>query len=228
MAFIVKNTTFPGLLDLVSPHSCRGCGRLGEPLCECCKNHIIKFHQNICPNCKNKKTTAICNKCENSSPIYVISERNGILGELIHNYKYYSIRALARPLAEMLAQILPLDLPTNSIIVPLPTATHHIRARGLDHTYLIAKHLSKIRHLKTEQILLRNKNTVQVGTDRKTRLAQAKSAYTLNPKYQIKKDATYILLDDIWTTGASVKSAEKILRATGIKDIRITILAYSS
>ena len=215
MPFIVKNTTLPSLLDLISPHSCRGCGRLGEPLCECCKNHIIKTHQNICPNLKS------------SSPIYVVGERNSLLGTLIHDYKYYSIRALAHPLAEMLDKVLPQNLPKNSIIVPLPTATHHIRARGLDHTYLIAKHLAKIRHFRSEHILLRAKNTVQVGSDREKRLTQAKFAYTVNPKCKISKNTTYILLDDVWTTGASIKSAENILRQAGATKIKIALLAYS-
>ena len=216
MPFIVKNTTFPNFLDLVFPHSCRGCGLIGEPFCERCKNHIIKSHQNLCFNLKS------------SSPIYILGERSGILGDLIHDYKYYSIRALARPLAEMLNEILPKDLPKNSVVVPLPTATHHIRARGLDHTYLIAKHLAKIRHYKLERILLRAKNTVQVGSNRSDRLTQAKSAYIKNPKCKINKDTTYILLDDVWTTGASIKAATKLLQQAGGKNIVVAVLTYSS
>lgn len=211
MLFIVKNTTFPSLLDLLFPHSCRGCGLTGEVLCERCKNNIIRNRKDF------KK-----------SNMYVVSRRNGLLDQLIQDYKYHSIRALARPLAELLDQVLPKNLSKDSVIVPLPTATHHVRSRGFDHTYLLAKNLGKIRKFKVEKILVRNKNTVQVGADKKARLKQVKEAYSLNPKIKIKKDATYILLDDVWTTGASITAAKKILQNAGAKNIKIALLAYSS
>lgn len=209
MSFIVKSTTLPGLFDLVSPHSCRGCGCLGVVLCECCKNDILK-HQQIHP------------------PIYAVGEKNGVLETLIHDFKYCSVRDLAKPLAELIDRTLPKDLPQNSIIVPLPTATRHVRARGLDHTYLIGKHLAKMRHFTLKRAILRDKNTVQVGSDRATRIAQASSAYTINSHIKINPNATYILLDDVWTTGASIKAAEKILKDAGAQNIIVALLTYSS
>ncbi len=228
MAFIVKNTTFPGLLDLIFPHSCKGCGLIGEPLCERCKNYILKNHSKICPNCKKEKSSTLCKHCPDLPPIYVVSDRSGLLGSLIHDYKYYSTRALARPLTELLDASLPQNLPTNSVLVPLPTATHHIRTRGFDHTYKIAKNLAKIRNLTVEKILIRNQNTTQVGSNREKRLSQAKSAYSINPKAKIDGTKTYILLDDVWTTGASVTSALKKLQSAGAKKFIICLLAYSS
>lgn len=230
MPNIVNNTTLPSLLDLIFPHSCRGCGRIGNVFCKDCKNYIITHRQNFCPYCKKPSPAGKCLSfsCQNFPPTYVISNRNGLLGELIHNYKYYSIRALAHPLAELLDVSLPPKLPANSVLVPLPTATHHIRTRGLDHTLLIAKHLSKIRHLPLEKVLIRNKNTVQVGSDRSKRLVQASLAYSINPQYKIKPTTTYILIDDVWTTGASILSAAHKLQSAGAKDIIIALLAYSS
>lgn len=198
-------------MDLLFPHSCRGCGLTGEALCECCKNNIIKCRVDL-----------------NKPNFYAVSSRDGLLDDLIHEYKYQSVRALARPLAELLNAILPNDLPKNSIIVPLPTATNHIRVRGFDHTYKIAKNLSKIRGYKVEKLLVRNKNTVQVGASKKERLTQASLAYALNPKIAIKKDSTYILFDDVYTTGASIKAAKTLLEKAGIKNIKVALLAYSN
>ena len=212
MLFIVKNTTFPNLFDLLFPHSCMGCECLGSVLCECCKKNILQAT-------KTKKEL---------SSIYAVGERSGLLGELIHDYKYHSIRALAKPLAELIDAALPQKLPKNCAIVPLPTATHHVRARGLDHTYLIGKNLSKIRHMPLKRILIRNKNTVQVGSDRNTRLKQATSAYALNPKIKINKNTTYVLLDDVYTTGASIEAAKEILKAAGAQKIIAALLARSS
>ena len=228
MPNIVKNTTLIGPVDLDFPHSCRGCGRIGEVLCERCKNYIKSTHQNFCPQCKKIKSSSTCKNCPDLPPIYVISNRDSMLGELIHDYKYHSVRALARPLAELLDSALPKDLPKDTRIVPLPTATHHIRSRGFDHTLLLAKKLGKLRGLPVEKLLERNKNTVQVGSDRSARLTQADSAYKINPKIKIDKNATYLSLDDVWTTGASVTSAVNKLKQKGAKKIVIALLAFSS
>ncbi|MBR0430845.1 ComF family protein [Candidatus Saccharibacteria bacterium] len=227
MNFIVKNTTFPNPLALLAPHSCRGCGRIGEPLCNCCKNYIILNHENYCPNCKNLNPTGKCPNCQNLPPIFVADQRSTLIGTLIHDYKYHSVRALSKSLAEILNHILPLiDGPVK--IVPLPTINQHIHIRGFDHTYLIAKSLVKMRpNWQLENLLLRSNNSVQVGSDAKTRLTQAKNAYALNPKISLNQSATYLLLDDVWTTGASMQSAYQKLTQAGLSKIIITVLAVS-
>ena len=228
MPNIVKNTTFINPLDLIAPHSCRGCGRIGKPLCDCCKKNILNKHINYCPNCKSKNPTGKCLKCKNLPPIFVVDERSKLIGKLIHDYKYNSARALALPLAEMIDYILP-NIPDSISIVPLPTIPKHIRSRALDHTLLIAKKLVKIRgnNYRVEQLLKRNANTVQVGTDEKTRMAQAKSAYNLTKNAHINPKTTYILLDDVWTTGASMKAAIKKLRDSGVRKIIVVVLAVN-
>lgn len=220
MAKNVKNTTFPGLLDLIAPHSCRGCGRLGTALCDCCKNYIKQ--------CKNHNITNKITQKSKFPPIYTIGTREDLLANLIHDYKYYSIRAIGTKLAELMYDNLPSDLPQNTVIVPLPTSTKHIRERGFDHTLFIAKKLAHLAHFKVQPLLLRNQNTVQVGSDKKTRLAQAKNAYAVNPKISIDPTTTYLLLDDVWTTGASMKSAVKKLRSAGAKKLSVALLAVST
>lgn len=217
MSFIVKNTTIINPFDLIAPHSCRGCGRLGEPLCNCCKNDILKLHSTF------HKDFSV----ENLPPLYTLGPREGLLSALIYDYKYNSNRALGKTFAELLDTILP-PSEGKTFIVPLPTAHHHIRARALDHTLKIAKHLAKKRHLEVASVLVRAKDTVQVGADRATRLQQAGEAYALNQKISIDPTATYILLDDVWTTGTSLLSATKKLREAGALKIDIAVLAISS
>ena len=234
MANIVKNTTFPSLLDLLAPHSCRGCGTLGTVLCDCCKKNIINSHFNFCPICKAKKSTPSCPHCPDLPGTFIVGSRQDLIGQLVSDLKFHSVRALAKPLAEILNAILLTELPDNNqklILVPLPTIKKHVRARGLDHTLLIAKHLARL-HLNcsVERLLIRHQNTVQVGADAATRRSQATSAYTLNPKLKIDHTATYLLLDDVWTTGASMLAAAKIAQKAGIKlaNLKLAVLAVSS
>ena len=146
---------------------------------------------------------------------------------LIHDFKYESVRAIGNKLAEMMAARLP-DLPKETIIVPLPTATHHIRERGFDHTLFIAKRIAKLKRIKVQKLFIRTANTVQVGADKSTRIAQAEHAFEINPKIAINKNTTYILFDDVLTTGASIKSALKKLREAGALKVIIALLATSS
>jgi len=234
MPNIVKNTTFIGLLDLLAPHSCRGCGSIGQPLCDCCKNYIIQHHQNFCPVCHQPNSTGKCPNCQHLPTIFVAGKRSDLIGKLIHDFKYQSVRALAHPLAKILDGILPdTDQLTHHAskiaIVPLPTISQHIRERGLDHTYLIAKHLANLRgsNYRVAKFLIRNQDSIQVGSSRETRLAQAASAYTLLSKAKIDTITTYLLLDDVWTTGASFQAAYQLLQDAGAKNIIIATLALS-
>ncbi len=225
MSFIVKNTTHAGFLDLIAPHSCRGCGRLGTIVCDCCKKYILKQDNSICPNCKEVCKDHCCKKCH-LPPIYYVGRREGLLATLIHDYKYNSTRSIKNTLTEALDRVLP-SIEGPVVIVPLPTISRHIRERGLDHTFLISKKLAHLRGYTAQKLLARSENTVQVGTNRKTRITQASQAYSINKKIKIDNSTTYILFDDVWTTGASIKAATKKLQQAGASKIIILILAVS-
>ena len=216
MSFIVNNTTFPSLLDLLAPHSCRGCGAIGEALCHRCKNNIILESSNFCPNCKAINPTGNCSKCKSLPPTFVIGNRTDLICKLIYD------------LAELLHATLP-AITGPVVIVPLPTIRRHIRTRGLDHTYLIAKHLARIRgsSYQVSRLLTRASNTVQVGSSRKARITQANSAYAIRAGATLHPNVTYIIFDDIWTTGASIKAATKLLQKAGARKIIISLLAVS-
>ncbi len=227
MSLIVKNTTFPKLFDLIAPHSCRGCGRIGDILCNRCKNYIINQHQSFCPQCKNLTHAGYCPNCSELPPIFVASERVGLIDNLIHDYKYSSLRSLAKPLAEILNNCLP-TIKTPVIVVPLPTISSHLRERGFDHMSLIAKHLTRLHdNWQLQKLLFRTNNTVQVGSNKGQRESQAVKAYITNSKISINPIATYLLIDDVWTTGASMKSAIKKLQQAGATNIIVGILAVS-
>ena len=224
----VKNTTFPGLFDLLAPHSCRGCGQIGHVLCNRCKNYILSNHEAICPHCKVPTKAGRCEHCKDLPPTFIIGERSGLIGNIVHDYKYHSIRSLARPLAELMHEFLP-PINTSSVIIPLPTIDHHIRTRGFDHTKLIAKHLAKLQgpNCTAKPLLIRTKNTTQVGTNRTTRLYQAANAYAIKPNITVNSNITYILLDDVWTTGASMRACIEKLQQAGANQIIIALLSLS-
>ncbi len=71
----MKNTTKWGLLDLVCPHTCRGCGELGAVFCERCKKYITSQRQAICPICKKMFAKKIKN-VDNPENVQEVREKS--------------------------------------------------------------------------------------------------------------------------------------------------------
>lgn len=154
--------------------------------------------------------------------LFVVGWREGVLKKLVSEFKYESVRAVGEVLAEMLDETIPdlsAVLPEGAevVVVPLPTIGKHVRKRGLDHTLILARKLAKMRGWKCERVLERAVDTVQVGAKAKERQEQAKRAYEVSREVDSKK--YYLLLDDVWTTGASMKAAERVMRKAGAKKV---------
>lgn len=227
MEFVVKNTTKWRLIDLVAPHSCRGCGHTGAVLCERCKIYNKEQREVICPLCRmvvaqsyeNGGKLVKCPNCEMELlGLWAVGWRRGVLKKLVSEFKYESVRAIGEVLAEMLNEVIPdlakiLPEGAEVVVVPLPTIGKHVRRRGLDHTLILARKLAKKRGWKCEQILTRVVDTVQVGAKVKERREQAERAYKVSRGVDSRK--YYLLLDDVWTTGASMKAAERVMREAG-------------
>ena len=224
MRFIVKNTTKCGLVDLVCPLSCEGCGRIGEGLCECCKKDFLLEHRNYCPSCKKM----IQERCENCAmpflATYMLGWKNSVVGRMVGEYKYQARRRYGEILAEMLDAVIPY-FDGEVVVVPMPTLRKHIRERGFDHTMRLAKGLAKLRGWEVQPIIQRRRETVQVGANMERRKVQAGVAYYL--RGEVREDVTYLVLDDVWTTGASMKAVGRILNKNGAKKIVAAVLAVN-
>lgn len=231
MSFVVKNTTINWLLDLVCPYSCRGCGHLGEVLCGCCKNDYVRQHKNICPLCKKilGNGDLKCDECElDFGMVAVAGWKDDVFGRIVREYKYKSVRSAGDIMVELLDLAITRKINEKEgwdevVVVPLPTIGRHIRERGFDHTLELAKRLAQKRSWKVETLLVRAKDTVQVGAKASVRQQQAKEAYGIYGKVDGRK--RYILLDDVWTTGASVLGAAKVMRDAGATDLSIAVIA---
>jgi competence protein ComFC len=203
----VKNTMLDAALGLLAPHLCYGCNYEGAVLCDNCKYDIIK--------------SSLDGRVSSRGP-WVVGRRVDTLERLIDAYKFGNVKAVGKRLAELIDAIVP-PLPTDTVIVPIPTITSHIRQRGYDQVLLMARHFGSLRDLLVEKILIRITTTVQHTADRKTRLHQASEAFRVET--QLLPDRTYVLLDDIVTTGATLNAAKENLLAAGARVVRIVAVA---
>ena len=222
MGFRVKNTTVRTIFELFCPHHCLLCGKLGGIVCGYCKNYNTSDYTNECLEC-GEIIKSRCSRCEKPyDDSWVVGKRKEGLGRLVDGLKYQSIRALAWPIAEMMDAVLPC-LPENVVVVPVPTLARHVRERGLDHTWLMARDLAKMRGWRCQKLVQRVTNTVQVGSDARQRRRQAKRAYALAGEIDMNKH--YVVLDDVCTTGASLEAVCEALRGGGAKRISVVVLA---
>lgn len=243
MGFDVKITTFFRPLELVAPLSCRGCGRLGGLLCGCCKNYNISWSFGACARCGGRilgtsravkggsegakglaeASTAVVKRCKCKVPVYTVGYREGVLKELVEEYKFNSLRAASEVLAELIDEVLPEEM-GEVAIVPLPTVSRHIRERGFDHTRLLAKKLARRRKEFSVALVLKRKGQkVQVGKGEKERRAQAAEAYEADIG-AIDAGKTYLLLDDVWTTGASMEAAIAVMKKAGARRLMAAVI----
>lgn len=211
------------VLSFVAPHPCCGCGKLQGLLCSDCKYDIISDKFLGCVGCgRPSGVSGVCGQCTIPySRAWCVGERSGTLEELIDQYKFERVREAHRILAGLLADMLP-ELPEDIVIVPVPTIASHIRQRGYDHTRLLAKELGKRLRRPVAYPLRRVTQTKQREASRAVRIKQAESAFAAS---KVRDTATYLLIDDIATTGATLKYAAKTLKDADARDIWVAVIA---
>ena len=212
------------LLSKVAPHLCCGCGKTCTILCDNCKYDINSDVYTQCLACRGPADEAgVCHHCMMPyTRAWCVGERSGVLQRLVGDFKFQNIYAAYIPLARLLDERIS-ELPPDTIIVPVPTVAAHIRERGYDHTYLIAKWIAKRRQLKVQPLLIRLTSTKQRDAGRQQRIEQAKVAFGTSGA--INKDAQYLVIDDVVTTGATMQYAAETLRQAGADRVWVAAIA---
>ena len=207
---VVKN-----IANAIFPERCRGCGAIGGFLCERCKKYISE----------NVLVREIDERGEFLRAEY-LGFWEEILGEMVEECKYAPARGLVAEIAEVVWQGYFERCNSPLILVPMPTSRKHVRERGFDHMDLIGRGIERysdgaVRRLR---LLERAKDTAQVGASSEVRRKQAKEAVRVNEKALeefLKSDfkGEVVLIDDVWTTGASMLEAGRMLKEAGVTNL---------
>lgn len=227
MVIITMLLLLDDLLSLIAPHICKRCGVVGSTYCERCINDTLKETKPFCVYCGAlTEKSNLCDKCRKRSPfddIYVVGYRRGALKRLVGDYKYHSEVASCRPIARLLCNRLrPADLPEDLAVASIPTIPAHIRRRGFDHMRLVARQMRGISPRRVNvRLFIRTDNTSQHELNERQRHERIKGSLVLNAKYIARHGVpqSVLIIDDIWTTGATLEWAATLLREAGVEKI---------
>ncbi|MEO5690745.1 MAG: hypothetical protein ABIQ64_00995 [Candidatus Saccharimonadales bacterium] len=212
------------LLDTIAPHICCYCGQQNAILCEDCYFNIIDEPFARCIGCLSPTLTSnICNSCRNDLCLdnaWVVGDRTEALKELIDAYKFERVKQAGYSIARLLNDRLP-TMPEQTTLCYVPDIALHRRQRGYDHMGEIATHLGKLRRMTVTPLLIRQTHVSQRDLTRTQRLNSQVGAFT------VRKDppSTVIVLDDIYTTGATLRAATIALKDSGVETIYGAIVA---
>jgi ComF family protein len=196
-----------------------------------------------CPLCDRPTPTTLCIYCDrqlqserlsdprqNTTPfILAWGNYSGTLKRAIAQCKYHNQPQLGYYLGELLGQTWLACSPLNSptIAIPIPLHPDKQRQRGFNQAELIAKGFSHCTGIALNQSLLRVKSTeaqFQLNpTDRRQNLS---NAFELKAGHKLQGQSI-ILIDDIYTTGATIIAASQPLQNASVNIVGIAVSAIA-
>ena len=182
----------------------------------------------------------LCGDCLEEPKRFKIARAPGIydrtLMKAIHCLKYKGKIQMARPFEMLLfaAFIRFWDIKNIDLVVPVPLHLRRLRARGFNQAYLLIRNWKQLAmtlnidmHNITvdRNVLVRSKWTEpQTGLGRKQRMKNIKNAFKVNDCSRID-GKRIVLVDDVFTTGATVNECAKTLISNGAKRVDVLTLA---
>ena len=220
-----------GFLSFFFPTRCAGCGRYIKDfkyfyLCGDCYRAIKKVPENRCPRCAKPLASAHaagCRECAERKNFFSRVEPaavyEGSLRQLIRGMKFHYKSSAAGILAGLIMErVDPGIFEGAHMIVPAPLSKRSARERGFNQTRLLARAISKSTGIPVVMALTKIKETPpQNSLDRKQRMKNLLGAFKAICNVEGK---TVIIVDDVFTTGATINEAAKTLMQAGAAEVR--------
>jgi len=210
--------------DWLFPPRCGGCGKIGVRWCEDCQQKTSPIRQDFCPTCGDfSPGSAVCSRCLSSPPMFrqvrSFSTFQGPLRNAIHRVKYQQDIGLTESLSRYLIDLYRQSGWQIDMITAVPLSPNRQRQRGFNQSALLAMPVGlafKIRF--DSQALKRNRETrSQVGLSAQQRMENVSEAFAASPAHVQGKNI--LVVDDVSTTGATLRECAAALRKSGAAEV---------
>jgi competence protein ComFC len=149
--------------------------------------------------------------------------------ELIHSLKYYGIKKIGYEFGIELGHRINKKSDNNyNAIIPVPIHHARKRERGYNQSTVIAKGISEVLSVQVnEKLLIRFRYTkTQTLLDSEDRIRNVSAVFRTSERYIEKiKDGTFLLIDDVITTGSTLNNCALALLEAGAKKVDAACLA---
>ena len=226
------------VLDLFFPRFCFSCKKEGFYLCDDCRAllDIAEFNYCLCDSPALRlaigSKTGKCNRCQNkklSGLYFALPYKQTLTKKLVYQFKYQPyLKDLAKTLASILAEHFVIsgkntdEIWKNSILVPIPLDKKKLKNRGYNQTEELAKELSKIIQVPMiSDLLVKLKSTKpQMELSKTEREKNLAGTFAVKPVFAPElRGGKVFLVDDVYTTGATMEECCLALKRAGAKSV---------
>lgn len=226
-------------LDLIYPRIyCVSCGRrlqknavhglcgncceflpfIRDPRCSVCGKPLEDTEERFCPDCREYSHVF-----DQGLSVFELTLS---VQDMIYQYKYDKVFSLSRTFAFFMSELLKEAGWQADFIIPVPLHKNRLKSRGFNQAALLGDYISYHHRIPcVDNALIRSTDTkTQTGYNRQQRSDNLKNAFTVIKPDRIK-DKNILLIDDVYTTGATADSCSRELRKSGAKKIYVLTIA---
>ncbi|MFZ2586892.1 MAG: ComF family protein [Alphaproteobacteria bacterium] len=206
-------------------------GLLLPPHCPVCEAVLpLSEPMNLCPVCYGRlpwwdKTGVLPPQLPKAIDTFdAPCVYEGMVRDAILRMKFQDTPALAGVLAKLLLPVIPSNA---TVLVPVPMHGRALRGRLYNQAALLAQAVGKLKGIPADVTALVRINPSD-GQARRTRAQRLKLSSTDFVAHPRLADQHVVLVDDIYTTGATAKACALALRKAGVASVHVRTLAYTS
>lgn len=185
-------------------------------LCSSCHQKLYMLQGNRCIRCSRECDTEVCGDCQQWNTIYdgedpltynySIYSYNTKVKEILAQWKYRGDYQLVNIFKEQFRKTFAAYFPSDTIVVPIPLSKERLRERAFNQAQTLASFLP----VKIDSVLER------VHSEKQSKKSRVERLNTKSPFKMTKTiEKTVILVDDLYTTGITLRHAAALLKANG-------------
>lgn len=224
------------ILDVIFPKTCLVCNKLGSYVCISCAQKLERITKDICPYCERPslfgKTHRSCMSQGCVDGLISVFKYEGIFSRVIKGIKYKGIRSAFGNLFNTFPSDRRRDIVNitsvyqGAVFIPIPLHYRRLKKRGFNQATIIARYFSQMCSVPyVEHHIKRSKFTPQQAK----LSSNAERFINVRGAFSVVRDAqaysTIFLIDDVWTTGATIKQAAYELKKSGCEIVYAFTLA---
>lgn len=214
-------------VNAVFPLFCIGCEKEGTLLCPSCQM-TIAFVKSRCPICRAPSAfgrTCLSHRSHLDGCIAVTSYAHPWVRELIRLWKFEYVRIGESVLLDVLLRYVQESaIPrVDWALVPVPLSPRRFNERGFSQTRDLVEILSALTELPMRDDILRHrrkmrKRQADIPSEEKRRTQNLSTYFFVNTNC-VQVPSHVLLIDDVYTTGATMEGAARVLKEAGVKHV---------